>query len=200
MPTIPFYLFSALAVAGAVCLVAFKNPVSSAMAMVVSFLGFSALFIGLNAYFVGVIQILVYAGAVMVLFLFIIMLLDLKTDDRHKPRPAIIGAGILIPLLFMVQLTGVLQQTPDDPLTPLDLVEAGIRAEAAGEIRAGSKISENLANNSLPDVHLIGNTLFTRYNFPLQVVGVLLLVSCVGVVALSKKGSDRDRSPNSADR
>jgi NADH-quinone oxidoreductase subunit J len=73
-----FYAFSGFAVIGALALVAFKNPVSSAMSMVASFLGLAALFISLNAYFVGIIQILVYAGAIMVLFVFIILLLDLR--------------------------------------------------------------------------------------------------------------------------
>ena len=69
-----FYAFAAVSVIGAIALVCFRNPVSSAISMVGSFVGLAALFIGLNAYFVGIIQILVYAGAIMVLFLFIIML------------------------------------------------------------------------------------------------------------------------------
>ena len=73
-----FYAFATLAVIGAISLICFRNPVNSAISMVASFLGLAALFVGLNAYFVGIIQILVYAGAIMVLFLFIIMLLDLK--------------------------------------------------------------------------------------------------------------------------
>ncbi|MDB4327881.1 NADH-quinone oxidoreductase subunit J, partial [Akkermansiaceae bacterium] len=84
MDTIIFYLFSILAVVGAVLLVLFRNPVSSALSMVLSFVGMAGLFIGLNAYFVGIIQILVYAGAIMVLFIFIIMLLDLNEETKAK--------------------------------------------------------------------------------------------------------------------
>ena len=178
-----FYLFSALAVTGAIALVAFRNPVSSAMSMVVSFIGLAALFILLNAYFVGILQILVYAGAIMVLFLFIIMLLDVKLEERVRIRPAILAAGVMVPILFMIQLTGVLQKTPDEASPPLDLQAAAEHFENRPAIR------QNLENESLPDVHLVGNALFTRYNFPLQVVGVLLLVATVGVVTLSKKGS-----------
>ena len=79
-----FYSFSGLAVIGAIALVLFQNPVNSAMSMVAAFVGLAALFIGLNAYFVGIIQILVYAGAIMVLFLFIIMLLDLQAAERPR--------------------------------------------------------------------------------------------------------------------
>jgi NADH-quinone oxidoreductase subunit J len=178
-----FYLFSALAVTGAIALVAFRNPVSSAMSMVVSFIGLAALFILLNAYFVGILQILVYAGAIMVLFLFIIMLLDVKLEERVRIRPAILAAGVMVPILFMIQLTGVLQKTPDEANPPLDL------QGAAKHFENRPAIQQNLENESLPDVHLVGNALFTRYNFPLQVVGVLLLVATVGVVTLSKKGS-----------
>jgi len=188
MPLPFFYAFSALAVAGAIALVSFRNPVASAMWMVVSFIGLAALFIGLNAYFVGILQILVYAGAIMVLFLFIIMLLDVKVEERIKTRPAFLAAGVLIPVLFMIQLTGVLQQTPDEPHQPLDL------KAAAKQFDDRPAIQQNLDAETLPDVHLIGNTLFTRYNFPLQVVGILLLVATVGVVALSKKGSARPQT------
>ncbi len=78
-----FYFFSLLAVVGGVMLVTFRNPVSSALSMVLSFVGMAGLFIGLNAYFVGIIQILVYAGAIMVLFILIIRLLDLNDETKH---------------------------------------------------------------------------------------------------------------------
>ena len=201
MPALAFYLFSAIAVAGAICLITFRNPVTSAMSMVVSFIGLAALFVGLNAYFVGVIQILVYAGAIMVLFLFIIMLLDLKSEDRRKTRPAILAASFLIPILFLFQLVGVLQDTEDKPHQELALNEAAEKMVAADIISEDTMIHKSLANEDdpdLPDVHLIGHTLYTRYNFPLQVVGVLLLVATIGVVALSKRGSDS--APKSADK
>ena len=71
-----------------------RNPVASALSLVVSFLALAALYVSLDAYFIGVIQILVYAGAVMVLFLFIIMLLDLKAESRRRMsifRPSVAG-------------------------------------------------------------------------------------------------------------
>ena len=192
MPTFLFYLFTVLAVSGALALVAFRNPVSSAMAMVVSFIGLAALFIGLNAYFVGIIQILVYAGAIMVLFLFIIMLLDVKAEEHKSFRPAAVVAGIVIPLLFLVQLVGVLGSTPGREPEPLAL------REAAADFEDNPTIRDNLQRDSLPDVHLVGLTLFGSradnptlkspgFNFPLQVIGILLLVATVGVVVLSRR-------------
>lgn len=186
MPSLFFYLFSAIAVGGAIALIMFRNPVSSALSMVLSFIGMAALFIGLNAFFAGIIQILVYAGAIMVLFLFIIMLLDIKVQVRSEARIPVAIAGCIIPFLFMIQLVGILQSSDDPALPPLKLKAAAAHFENRPAIR------ENLAKEKLPDVHLIGETLFTEYNFPLQVIGVVLLVATVGVVSLSKKGSDHN--------
>lgn len=190
MPQIFFYLFSIVAIAGACAMVIYKNPVSSALSMVGAFAGLAALFVGLNAYFVGVIQILVYAGAIMVLFIFIIMLLDLKAEERRKWKPASIAASILVPLIFLCQLLGVVMNFEAPKHQALNLT-------AAAALHDG-KIGENLAANQLPDVHLIGRTLFagsldggTSNNLPLQVMGVLLLVSTIGVVVLSKKSSSQ---------
>ena len=79
-----------------------RNPVASALSLVVSFLALAALYVSLDAYFIGVIQILVYAGAVMVLFLFIIMLLDLKAEIRRRVNlPALCG-GFVVIILFVL--------------------------------------------------------------------------------------------------
>lgn len=201
MPSVFFYIFASLAGIGAIALIAFRNPVSSALSMVASFIGLAALFIGLNAYFVGIIQILVYAGAIMVLFLFIIMLLDLKAEERKKFKPTTIAAGIIIPLLFLLQVSGALVQIPGGDHKPLALEEAAENFDEKSEIRA------SLEDGSLPDVNLIGLTMFGSkgdndslktpgYNFPLQVVGVLLLVATVGVVALSRRPSKKPEPTN----
>ena len=85
-----------------------RNPVASALSLVVSFLALAALFVSLDAYFIGVIQILVYAGAVMVLFLFIIMLLDLKAEIRRRVNlPALCGGLVVIILLVMYVFGGM---------------------------------------------------------------------------------------------
>ena len=187
MPVYLFYLFAALAVAGAVMVVCFRNPVASALAIVASFAGVAALFVGLDAFFVGIIQILVYAGAIMVLFIFIIMLLDLKTAEKTRPKILPVAAGVAIAVVLMIQLAGVLGPAAESAFPALDL------AQGADEFAEGSKISIALAPTdpdraaSLPDVHLVGHTLFHRYNMELQIIGVLLLVATVGVVVLSRK-------------
>ena len=104
MPSYLFWLFSTIMLIGACAVIAFRNPVSSALAMVTSFVGLAALFIGLSAFFVGVIQILVYSGAIMVLFLFIIMLLDLKDEKRRSESYAPLVAGLALVGGFFIQL------------------------------------------------------------------------------------------------
>src|SRR6201987_6392859 len=101
MPTALFWTFVAIMLIFAVMVVVNRNPVASALSLVVCFLGLAALYISLDAFFLGVIQILVYAGAVMGLFLFIIMLLDLKAEQRRHFNLIAMFGGILVVVLFV---------------------------------------------------------------------------------------------------
>jgi NADH-quinone oxidoreductase subunit J len=163
MPPSLFWIFAGLMLFFGCAVVFNRNPVASALSLVVSFLALAALFISLDAYFLGVIQVLVYAGAVMVLFLFIIMLLDLRVEQRRRLNPVAIAGGLLVTVLFVYQLFAVLRELPSGlygfpPLTA-----------------------------RLDDARSIGETLFTSFNLPFQVIGVLVLVATVGVVMLSKR-------------
>lgn len=159
-----FYFFAALTLIFAGAVVANRNPVASALCLVVSFLGLAALFVGLDAYFIAVIQVLVYAGAVMVLFLFIIMLLDLKAEERRKINlPAYAGGG-LVAVAFVAQLWFVLERFP-----------------------SGETAFPALAQQNVDDVRNIGTTLFATHNLAFQVIGALILVATIGVVVLSKR-------------
>src|SRR5215216_6631655 len=105
-----FWIFAVLTVIFGGAVVLNRNPVASALSLVVSFLGLPALFISLDAFFIGVIQVLVYAGAVMVLFLFIIMLLDVRAEERRKLNLPMVAGGVLVSLVFAAQLYAVLQR------------------------------------------------------------------------------------------
>ena len=194
MPSILFYLFAALMVAGGMMVVLMRNPVSSALSMVLSFIGLAGLFIGLNAYFVGILQILVYAGAIMVLFIFIIMLMDVKIEEKGSLKPAAVAAGVAIPLILLMQLMGVLSSIENSPSAPeINHVAALAQTNDDGSLtyKEGTMINKRLKAERLPDTHLIGYKLFTDYNFPLQVIAVLLLVATVGCVTLSKKSTPK---------
>ncbi|MDF1656826.1 MAG: NADH-quinone oxidoreductase subunit J [Verrucomicrobiales bacterium] len=165
--TFLFYIFAALALVGGIGVVVNRNPVSAAFAMILSFLGLAALFIQLDAYLVGVLQILVYAGAIMVLFIFIIMLLDVQAEEKRRfPLFNILGAGG-VAVAFGALLLVILKRS-----------EVGT---------ASIPPIEPLEGPGTSDVHRIGELLFSQYWFPIQVVGVLLLVATIGVVVLSKK-------------
>lgn len=191
MDTFLFYLFTAIMLGSGIGVIVNRNPIASALCLVLSFIGVAGLFILLSAFFIGIIQILVYAGAVMVLFLFIIMLLDVKQATKSKVSLPAIGGGILITLIFLAQLLTVVGDIPggNEPLADIDHAQAAvIRAEALGaELAADDRIIEELEKGNFPDVQLVGESLFTKYNFHLQMIGVLLLVSSIGVVVLSKK-------------
>jgi NADH-quinone oxidoreductase subunit J len=189
-----FYFFAGLMLVGGVLVVALRNPVASALSLVVSFVGLAALYVTLNAYFIGVIQVLVYAGAVMVLFLFIIMLLDLRAGGRGRGGLLRALGGVALVSVLLVQLIGVVSGFGPGAVAladvPLDLAGA---AAARGE--AGPSVTAALGAGRLPDVKLVGEAIYSRYTFHLQVVGVLLLVATVGVVVLSKRPSREPDNP-----
>jgi NADH-quinone oxidoreductase subunit J len=179
-----FYIFSAVTLLFGAGVVIFRNPVASALSLVVSFTGLAALFITLDAYFIGVIQILVYAGAVMVLFLFIIMLLDIRAEEHRKLNvPAALGGGALA-LVFMLQLIVVLGQHEFGNQT---LKDTPIQFTKAAEVQKLETIKSDLKEGTLPDTKLVGQTLFQTYGLQIQLVGFLLLSGAMGVVILSKR-------------
>ena len=135
--------------------------------MIISFLGLAALFIQLNAYLVGILQVLVYAGAIMVLFLFIIMLLDIPKAEAKRFPVFTLGASVIVVVSFATLVITV-------------ITKSGVGASKLPAIEA-----QKGPGNS--DVHQIGELLFSTYWFPIQIVAVLLLVATVGVVVLSKR-------------
>src|SRR5271157_4917887 len=137
-----------------------SNPVTSAMFLVLTMISLAALFALLNAFFLAAVQVLVYAGAVMVLFLFVIMLLDLKAEERRRIRKfAILGGLVSVGALGFILLRSLL----DSPL----------EAQPSPTLQGGTMA--------------LGALLFREYLLPFEIVSVLLLVAMVGVVLLSKK-------------
>lgn len=164
MPDVLFWIFAALMLLFGAAVVINRNPVASALSLVVSFMGLSALFMSLDAFFIGIIQILVYAGAVMVLFLFIIMLLDLRAEERRKINAVAFAGGMAVALAFFVQLCLVI-----------------------GQLRDARQPFPALPTPRIDDVRAVGLLLFENYNLPFQVIAVLVLVATIGVIVLSKR-------------
>ena len=167
MSPVLFWLLAVLMLGFGLAVVVNRNPVASALSLVVCFLCLAGLFVTLDAFFIGVIQVLVYAGAVMVLFLFIIMLLDIKQTNRRKVNTLGALGGAVVASAFILQLWFVLDSF------------------AAGKLHFPALVAKN--TRELDDVRQVGMTLFTTHNLPFQVIGALVLVATVGVVILSRR-------------
>ena len=164
LPDILFYVFAFLTLLCGVLVIAnpfSRNPVTSAMFLVLTIISMAGLFVLLHAFFLAAVQILVYAGAVMVLFLFVIMLLDLKEEERRKIKMfGLIGGLVSVSAIVIIFVKSILAAQPGANLS-VPVLE--------GETAA------------------LGKLLFTQYLLPFEVVSVLLLVAMMGVILLSKK-------------
>ena len=178
-----FWVFAVLTVGGGVCMIFSRHPISAAMFMIVSLVGVAALFVLLESFFLAVLQVLVYAGAVMVLFLFIIMLLDVGPDAAKKKisnlRFGIVGlcsSVLLISVLILSMSSNDFVSFPnssDSSLTDDSLVQSD-------RLLFSTKVSS------------FGYGLMTKYMLPIQISGFMLLASMIGVIILSKKAAPRE--------
>jgi len=168
--TILFGLFGAVVAASAVGVVAFSNAVRSALCLVLNFFTLAFLYFMLNAEMLGITQIIVYTGAIMVLFLFVVMLLKLnqpgQLDERFdlkRPLGIIFGFGLFMIVLLQVVL-------------PLQGTNTGT-----------FELAEQMAGKSPGSPQAIGRALFTHYAWPFEIVSVLLLIGIVGSILLAKR-------------
>jgi NADH-quinone oxidoreductase subunit J len=160
-----FYVFAFLTLVFGFLVVAnpfSRNPVTSAMFLVLTIVSLAGLFVLLHAFFLAAVQVLVYAGAVMVLFLFVIMLLDLKEEERRKIRTFGVAGGVISAgAILFIFLSSLLKP----------------------EARLGAAQSPTVEGGTVA----LARLLFSQYLLPFEIVSVLLLVAMVGVVLLSKK-------------
>ena len=175
-----FNIFAGLAVLSALLVVLnplSRNPVTSAMFLVMTMISISGLFVLLGAYFLAAVQILVYAGAVMVLFLFVIMLLDLREAARRKLNLVSLAMGIMaVGALFLVYKSS-LESKYGEALQQHEVAADAGQAEAKPAKVVGS-------------TRALGQALFSKDNgfiLPFEIVSILLLVAMVGVILLSRK-------------
>lgn len=156
---IAFFVCALLTLICGVMVITQRNPVTSAMFLVLCIVSLAGLFVLLNAFFLAAVQILVYAGAVMVLFLFVIMLLDLKEEQQRRIKFFRAVLGVLAVGAVGAMILRLIWTSRGAPVTP-KLVGA---------------------------TKQLGELLFTRYLLPFEILSVLLLVAMVGVILLSKK-------------
>jgi NADH-quinone oxidoreductase subunit J len=172
MSELLWWVFAAMTLAGGVGMVFARTPIASLMFLVTAFFGLAAIYVTLGAHFIAAVQVIVYAGAIMVLFLFVIMLLNLGHELQRDVRSAFwVVAGTVGGAL----IAGILGYFAWGAL-------GGVPAEAQ---HAGLLIDETV--RELGAVGAIGIPLFTHYLVPFEVTGLLLLVALVGAVLLAKR-------------
>jgi NADH-quinone oxidoreductase subunit J len=164
---IMFYIFAALAVAAGVLVVSSRNPVHSVLFLILAFFNAAGLFVLIGAEFLAMILVIVYVGAVAVLFLFVVMMLDIDFADlrsgfvRFLPVGALVGFILLAELVLVIGSWVLIPGMPGPPAMP-----------AAGGI-------------TLTNTRALGDILYTRYLFAFQTAGLILLVAMVGAIVLT---------------
>ena len=169
-----FYLFGAVAVVASLLVIAQRNPIYSVLLLIASFGALSGLYVLLDAPFVAVIQIIVYAGAIMVLFLFVVMLLNAPHEETEQDlqRGAREHTSVVVP-------PGVRNFGAGLALVLL--------AELGWALTKNGGESGAFPGGSVTSVAAIGRLLFTNYAFPFEVTSVLILVAMVGAVVLARR-------------
>ena len=167
LETVLFVILAVFAVVTAILVIVQRNPVASAIFLILTFFALAGIYLLLHAEFIAAIQVLVYAGAIMVLFLFVIMLLNLEKEKRIVTRNRLLkGVGVLLGLALLVQIGTVFQKV---------LLEG----------TKGSFPPEKVA--SLGNTQVVAQLLFTDFLLPFEITSVLLLVAIIGAIMLAKK-------------
>jgi NADH-quinone oxidoreductase subunit J len=167
MEKIVFFLFAALAILASIGVVAQRNPMHSVLLLIVSFAGLAGLYIQLDAPFTAVTQIIIYAGAIMVLFLFTVMLLNAHTEDETIPvalGPHAMKLGALFSVILALELAFSLSGLLFPPFS-----------------------TDPAARSAVSNVTTIGTVLFTTYSFAFEATSILILVAMVGAVVIAGK-------------
>ena len=159
-----FGYFAVVIVLTAILVVALKNPIYSALSLLVMFFHVAGLYVTLHAEFLAAVQIIVYAGAILVLYLFVVMLLNLKHDDHYHAQWRL-AACVCLPLLieFMILLAG------------------------GGTASPGHGPAASIESATTDNALAIGETLFSTYLFPFEVASLILLVAMIGAIILAKR-------------
>jgi NADH-quinone oxidoreductase subunit J len=168
--SLAFYLFAAIAVVASLGVVGQRNPMYSVMLLITSFGALAALYVLLDAPFTAVTQIIIYAGAIMVLFLFVVMLLNVPREEPASGLFATLGArglriGAVLSVILGIEVVWALSRLPR------------------------GWFAQDATATSVSSVKLIGTTLFTQHAFAFEATSILILVAMVGAVVIARKGS-----------
>ena len=167
LPTLMFYLFAAVTVLSGLMVISSKNPVHSVFFLIFAFFNSAGLFVLLGAEYIAMTLVIVYVGAVAILFLFVVMMLDINVTEMRQGFLRYLPLGAAVALIVFGELVAAFHIS----------IEAGIPVAAASQpIPAPDKISNTAA---------IGNVLYTDYIYPFQMAGIILLVAMIGAITLT---------------
>ncbi|HEU5459207.1 MAG TPA: NADH-quinone oxidoreductase subunit J [Pyrinomonadaceae bacterium] len=165
MLTLLFLLFAAMAVGCALAMVTQRNPLYSAISLIGVFVSLACLYVMLAAPFIAAVQVIVYAGAIMVLVVFVIMLLNVEQEERRRGRlKFLVPAAVVLSAVLIAEVAFILVSVKDFSVTP-----------ASGASNVGT-------------THSIGSALFTQYLLPFEITSILLLMAIVGAMTLARRG------------
>lgn len=172
-----FYFFSCLALISGLMVIIAKNPVRAVLSLILSFVSMAALWLLLEQEFLAITLILVYVGAVMVLFLFVVMMLDIEGTSLREGFAKFLPLGICVSVLVVLGL-----------VTAVGPEEFGLQKYKEPLLH-----TENFSN-----IEALGEVLYTRYLYPFEIAGVLLLVAILASISLTFKGERKERIQNKA--
>jgi NADH-quinone oxidoreductase subunit J len=183
MTEVVFYVFAAAAVLSAALCILQRSPVSAALWLVSTMFSLAAIYVLLNAQFIAAIQVLVYAGAIMVLFLFVIMLLNLGHPQSDIRGPSTVAATLVIVGLLAVELVALIQYSPRQ--LAAELSQWPTFTDPKTVFVAGQLTQQESATHGV--VGAVAAPLFQVYLIPFEITSILLLVAIIGAVVLAKR-------------
>jgi NADH-quinone oxidoreductase subunit J len=183
MTEVVFYIFAAIAVLSATLCILQRSPMVSALWLISTMFSLAAIYVLLNAQFIAAIQVLVYAGAIMVLFLFVIMLLNLGHAESDMRGPSTVAATLVIVGLLSVELLALLQYSPRRLAN--ELSQWPTFTDPSTVFVAGQVTQQEGAARGV--VGAVAAPLFQVYLIPFEITSVLLLAAIVGAVVLAKR-------------
>ncbi|MGE4371782.1 MAG: NADH-quinone oxidoreductase subunit J [Xanthobacter sp.] len=173
-----FYLFAFVLVASAVMVISSRNPVQSVLFLILAFVNAAGLFILIGAEFIGLILVVVYVGAVAVLFLFVVMMLDVDFVELRQGFLQYLPIGVLVGVIFLAELVLV------------------VGAWATGPTVSGMVATATPGDGTLNNVQAIGRVLYTDYIYFFQAAGFVLLVAMIGAIVLTLRHKPNVRRQN----
>ena len=171
--TIAFFLFATLTIASAVAVIFARNPVHSVLWLILSFFNAAGLMLLVGAEFIAMLLVIVYVGAVAVLFLFVVMMLDIDFASLRSGFTRNLPFGIIVALVLLAEII------------------VAVFVHNSG----GTLLSHPIPNSTVPNIVALGQLLYSRYLFAFEIAGLILLVAMIGAIVLTHRSRGDTRTP-----